>query len=124
MLIVMPVMPIVMPVMLIVMLVMLIYKLFATYGAAMAIMLSSHRARPGIAFKKKVDYHDPPTSFTNDDAGTPVLSHVTLTPPGQTRRLSLQAPTAIVFSATLLYYGNTRGSKNWTPRTSSLEADI
>ena len=38
MLIVMPVMPIVMPVRLIVMPVMIIYKLFATYGAALAIM--------------------------------------------------------------------------------------
>ena len=75
-------------------------------AGAPALSRSPHRVRSRVVFRKKVDYHDSLTvSLFNDEAGAPVLS---LTLPCQTRRRSLQALTAI-FSAPLLYHGNTRG---------------
>ena len=74
--------------------------------------------------KEKVDYRGPPAVSLQCRCGN--AYSVTLTTPGQTRRLSLPVLTAIFVSATLLYPGNTRGQnlKNWVPRTSSVEADI
>ena len=44
-------------------------------AGAPALSRSPHQARPGVVFKKKVDYHDPPAvSLSNGNAGEPVMS--------------------------------------------------
>ena len=93
-------------------------------AGAPAPLHSSHPARPGVVFKKEgwLPWSTSCLSLMQMRERLFCCTH----PTDQTRRHSLQALTAIIFSATLLYHGNTRGLslKNWAPRTSSLEADI